>query len=129
MEISIHRGPRTFGMASTIHRSGVVVFLSLLFLLVVFGIVCLEVIVKQSSTVAVIQAVSATLFDNDLETDDAEDEEEEQQRQQKDHARAVDGRCHSENAGTAMDTNFHGSSTQLITDAGLEMKNIPGIDR
>ena len=82
-----------------------------------------------SGTVSVIQAVSAALFDNDLETDDAEDEEEEQQRQQKDHARAVDGRCHSEGAATAMDTNFHGSSTQLMADAGLEMKNIPGIDR
>ena len=78
---------------------------------------------------AVIQAVSAALFENDLETDDAEDEEEEQQRQQNDHARAVDGRCPSENAGTAMDTNFRGSSTQLMADAGLEMKNIPGIDR
>mmetsp|Transcript_25725 Transcript_25725/g.60120 ORF Transcript_25725/g.60120 Transcript_25725/m.60120 type:complete len:547 (-) Transcript_25725:76-1716(-) len=82
-----------------------------------------------SGTVAVIQAVSAALFENDLETDDAEDEEEEQQRQQNDHARAVDGRCPSENAGTAMDTNFRGSSTQLMADAGLEMKNIPGIDR
>jgi len=88
-----------------------------------------------SGVAAVIQAVSAALFDNDLDAEDAEDDEEEQQRTGEDQARAGDGKFHSENAAVVhVDMRFHDASSpsrpnKSETDAGLEMNNIPGIDR
>lgn len=87
-----------------------------------------------SGAAAVIQAVSAALFDNDLDTDDAQDDEEEQ-RKYEDQARVGDVKFKSENPATVeLDQGCHDGSTRpnkSEADIGLETTNmdLPGIDR
>lgn len=85
-----------------------------------------------SGAAAVIQAVSAALFDNDLDTDDAQDVEEEQ-RKYEDQARGADVKFQSENIA-AGDQRCRDSSTRpnkSEADVSLETSNmdLPGIDR
>ena len=89
---------------------------------------------NTSGAAAVIQAVSAALFDNDLDTDDAQDDEEEQ-RKYEDQARLGDVKLKSENPATVeLDQGCHDGSTRpnrSEADIGLETTNmdLPGIDR
>ena len=87
-----------------------------------------------SGAAAVIQAVSAALFDNDLDIDGAQDDEE-GQRIHKDQARVGDVKFKSENTATVeLDKRCHDSSirpNKSEADVSLETTNmdLPGIDR
>ena len=91
---------------------------------------------NTSGAAAVIQAVSAALFDNDLDTDDAVDDEEVQRKDDdEDQARVGDVKFKSENTAIVdLDKRCHDSSTRpnkSEADVILETTSIdlPGIDR